>query len=248
MGENFLSGRNSTSGSDAPRGARDAPFSLIGRTDSHRPLTGLGRRFADLRVRPKLMVLHNLFFLVLTIFIYFTLAPFAENQLRAAQAREIDLILDSLRHLTPEHGEQQLRPYDLETGSGADFGLPPAAYSYLIQHPDGIWRQTSTSEHVFKRISDSERFYRITLPLAFYSDLLLSVKKAVLSVLVIVYILAVISLELADPAALRLSAPPPDAGGRRRLARRRSHGRNHRRGAHSRRRNRPDHALAQRRR
>lgn len=196
MGENFLSGRNSTSGSDAPRGARDAPFSLIGRTDSHRPLTGLGRRFADLRVRPKLMVLHNLFFLVLTIFIYFTLAPFAENQLRAAQAREIDLILDSLRHLTPEHGEQQLRPYDLETGSGADFGLPPAAYSYLIQHPDGIWRQTSTSEHVFKRISDSERFYRITLPLAFYSDLLLSVKKAVLSVLVIVYILAVISLEL----------------------------------------------------
>jgi len=191
-----LSGRNSTSGSDAPRGARDAPFSLIGRTDFHRPLTGLGRHFADLRVRPKLMLLHNLFFLVLTVFIYLTLAPFAEHQLRAAQAREVDLILDSFRHLSAEHGEQPLRPYDFQTGSGADFGLPPAAFSYFIQNPEGIWRQTATSEHVFKRIPDSERFYRITLPLAFYSDLLLSAKKAVLSVLIVVYILAVLLLEL----------------------------------------------------
>jgi two-component system NtrC family sensor kinase len=124
------------------------------------------------------------------------LAPFAEHQLKVAQAREIDLILDSFSHLTPEQGAPQLQAYDLQTGSGADFGLPPAAYSYFIQRPDGIWRQTATSEHIFKRISDSERFYRITLPLAFYSDLLLSAKRAVLSVLIIVYLLAVLLLEL----------------------------------------------------
>ena len=191
-----MSDRNSISGSDAARRSRDAPFSVISRTDYHRPLTGIGRRFADLRVRPKLMVLHNAFFLVLTIFVYFTLASSVEYRLRVAQAREVDLILDSFRHLTPEHGEQQLRAYDLTTGSGEELGLTPEASAFFERHPDGLWRYTATSEHLFKRIPDSKRFYRITLPLAFYSDLLLSAKKAVLSVLIVVYVLAVLLLEL----------------------------------------------------
>lgn len=191
-----MSDRNPTSGNDASRRSRDAQFSLLGRTDYHRPHTGIGRRFADLRVRPKLMVLHNVFFLVLTIFVYFILAPSVEYRLRAAQARELDLVLDSFHHLTPEHGEQQLRAYDLQTGSGEEFGLAPEVSSYFDRHPEGLWRYTATSEHVFKRIPDSKRFYRITLPLAFYSNLLLSAKKAVLSVLIIIYILAVLLLEL----------------------------------------------------
>ena len=126
-----MSDRNSTSILDASRPVRDAPFSLVRRTDFHRPLTGLGRRFADLRVRPKLMVLHNAFFLVLTAFIYLTLEPSVERQLQLAQSREVDLILDSFRHLTPEHGEQQLRAYDLQTGTNEEFGLPPEAAAYL---------------------------------------------------------------------------------------------------------------------
>jgi len=59
------------------------------------------------------MVLHNLFFLLLTASVYFTLAPFVENRLQQAQARETSLILDSFRHMTPEHGEELLRDYDL---------------------------------------------------------------------------------------------------------------------------------------
>jgi signal transduction histidine kinase len=35
----------------------------------------LSRRFGDLKVRPKLMVLHNLFFLMLTVAVYFALIP-----------------------------------------------------------------------------------------------------------------------------------------------------------------------------
>ena len=51
-------------------------------TAGHR---GLGRRFADLKVRPKLMVLHNLFFVILAVTIYFALyreiPPRAQNSL-----------------------------------------------------------------------------------------------------------------------------------------------------------------------
>jgi signal transduction histidine kinase len=158
---------------------------------------GLGRRFGDLRVRYKLMVLHNLFFLVLTTSVYFALAPLIENRLQQAQARETSLILDSFRHMTPEHGEDLLRAYDLRTGSADDFGLPSSALSAFGRDPKAIWRLTPSSEHIYKRIPDSEHFYQITLPTAFYSGSLLSAKKAVLSVLALIYILAVLFLELA---------------------------------------------------
>ncbi len=158
---------------------------------------GLGRRFGDLRVRHKMMVLHNLFFILLTASVYLTLAPFVANRLQQAQVRETSLILDSFRHMTPEHGEELLRGYDLRTGSADDFGLPAAALSRFLQDPTAIWRLSPTSENVYKRIPDSERFYRITLPASFYSEALLSAKKAVLSVLAVIYILAVLFLELA---------------------------------------------------
>jgi signal transduction histidine kinase len=156
---------------------------------------GLGRRFGDLRVRYKFMLLHNLFFLLLTTSVYLALAPFIENRLAQAQERETSLILDSFRHLTPEQGEELLRNYDLRTGSADDFGLSPAALSNFRRNPTAIWRPSLSREHIYKGIPDSQLFYRITLPIAFYSDSLLSAKKVVLSVLAVIYILAVLFLE-----------------------------------------------------
>lgn len=52
---------------------------------AHRRSRGLGQRFGDLKVRPKLMVLHNLFFVILAVTIYFALyreiPPRAQNSL-----------------------------------------------------------------------------------------------------------------------------------------------------------------------
>ncbi len=49
----------------------------------------LTRFFGNLKVRPKLMVLHNLFFLVLTCAAYFSLIPLFEKLVADARAREI---------------------------------------------------------------------------------------------------------------------------------------------------------------
>lgn len=46
---------------------------------SNRKIATVGRVFGNLKVRPKLMVLHNLFFLVLTTTAYFTLIPLYEQ-------------------------------------------------------------------------------------------------------------------------------------------------------------------------
>lgn len=53
----------------------------------------LTRFFGNLKVRPKLMVLHNLFFLVLTCAAYFSLIPLFEKLVADARAREISITL-----------------------------------------------------------------------------------------------------------------------------------------------------------
>ena len=55
---------------------------------SRRNPHALVRTFGDLRVRPKLIVLHNLFFLVLTCAAYFSLIPLFDQQVRDARQRE----------------------------------------------------------------------------------------------------------------------------------------------------------------
>lgn len=61
----------------------------------------IARIFGDLKVRPKLMVLHNLFFLVLACATYFTLIPLYEKQVADAQSREVQ-ILNRTRAAAPQ--------------------------------------------------------------------------------------------------------------------------------------------------
>ena len=57
----------------------------------NRKKLGLAVIFGNLKVRPKLMVLHNLFFLVLTCAVYFSLIPLFERLVADARAREVTI-------------------------------------------------------------------------------------------------------------------------------------------------------------
>jgi signal transduction histidine kinase len=59
---------------------------------SSRKKFGLGRAFGNLKIRPKLIVLHNLFFLVLTCGVYFSLIPLFEKIEADARAREVSIL------------------------------------------------------------------------------------------------------------------------------------------------------------
>lgn len=162
-----------------------------------RPLKGFSRRFGDLRVRPKLMVLHNLFFLVLTLGVYFSIVPLVESRLSAARAREISLIWNTFSAVTPDTGEHELRFYELTADSGDALGLPREAQQWMRDYPGRIWQREAVSEHIYKLVPGSaNRFYRLRLPLAFYDGLLMSARLALFAALGVVYVLAVLLLEL----------------------------------------------------
>lgn len=165
------------------------------------------------------MLLHNLFFLFLTLAIYFTLMPLVENRVVAAKTREITLIWNTFANVTPDNGEVELRVYELKTGAGDELGLPQQAQEWMRRYPGRIWRGDEASSYLYKLIPGSDRFYRLTLPIEFYEQLEASVRFAVFTVLGICYVLAVLLLELVimpkhvyQPLRLLLSA---DAATRR---------------------------------
>lgn len=81
----------------------------------------LARSFGDLKIRPKLMVLHNLFFLVLTCAAYFSLIPQFERQVADARSREVAI----LQHAQSNGAPQQIR---------IDLNLSEQAYT------EAVWR------------------------------------------------------------------------------------------------------------
>ena len=61
----------------------------------------VGRFFGDLTVRPKLMILHNLFFLVLTCAVYLSLVPLFQKEVDVARDRELALVRSVLNSAHP---------------------------------------------------------------------------------------------------------------------------------------------------
>src|ERR1035438_2445744 len=69
---------------------------------------GVARLFGNLKVRPKLMVLHNLFFLVLTCAAYFSLIPLYEQLVADSHAREVTVLEQGAR--TPAAVQPEAQP------------------------------------------------------------------------------------------------------------------------------------------
>jgi signal transduction histidine kinase len=160
-----------------------------------RPLTGVSRRFGDLRVRPKLMVLHNSFFLLLACAVYFTVIDVVETRLRQAQEREMTLILNAFSTLLPETGDEMvLRAYGLRQGTAAEFGLPEEAQQWMQRYPGRVWR--APGDHIYKLIPGTQRYYRLTLPVRFYESVVAGVQLGLFAALGVLYVLAVLVLEL----------------------------------------------------
>jgi signal transduction histidine kinase len=68
----------------------------------------LGLSFGNLRIRTKLIVLHNLFFLVLTIGVYFSLIPLFEKVVADARAREVSMLRPGRTRLAQQSYEDTL--------------------------------------------------------------------------------------------------------------------------------------------
>ncbi len=168
------------------------------------------------------MVLHNAMFLLLGAAVYLAVVGPVATRIDQARGREIALILNSFSTYEPDSTTFDVKQYDLTAGSAADFGLAPEAEAWMRRYSGRIWQREPAAEHAYKYVASTGRFYRVTLPMAFYSELLGSVKQAVFAGMAVVYVLIVLVLELVvlprflyQPMGLMLAADAATRAGDR---------------------------------
>ena len=81
------------------------------------PTSGLGRTFDNLHIRPKLIVLHNLFFFLLGVSVYFAVIPPFERRVATAKTIEISLITEILATDRPLLRLPKIASYDYREGT-----------------------------------------------------------------------------------------------------------------------------------
>ena len=151
--------------------------------------------FGDLRVRPKLMVLHNLFFLVLTCSVYFSVIPLVESRIMAARDREISLV----KQMFLDGRRMPLLPnefYQYREGSAEELQIPDSLRGRLDASPGRIIQTPNRPNWLYLKQADTETYRRLQLPSGFYDDAIAMAKIVLLLALGVIYVLAVLSLEL----------------------------------------------------
>ena len=177
------------------------------------PASGLGRTFGNLHIRPKLIVLHNLFFLVLSVSVYLALIPAFERRVATAKTIEISLITEIFAADRPLLRLPKIATYDYREGSARELQLPPEIQSWLDAHPGEVWQNTPNSDILYRKDPKTSLYRRITLPNLVYDDVVERAKVTLLIVLGVLYVFAVALLEFVimphyvyEPIQLMLSA------------------------------------------
>ncbi|MCX6594007.1 MAG: ATP-binding protein [Acidobacteria bacterium] len=155
----------------------------------------VGRLFGDLKIRPKLMVLHNLFFLLLGASVYFSLIPLFQQRVATAKAREVSLLTKLFLQDRVVFQVPGMELYDYREGSGAALGIPPKILNWLELHPGQVYNDDA-QDALFRLVPGSGLFRRVSVPNLFYDAVVQRAKITIFLVLGILYVLAVAVLEL----------------------------------------------------
>lgn len=163
--------------------------------DPLRAPKNLGRLFGDLKVRPKLIVLHNLFFLILTCAVYFSLIPLFEDRVGSAKNREDSLLVQVFSDDRPLPKIRETEIYDFQEGSAEQLQIPVEIHSWLDANPGLIWRSEERSELAYRKLPTNGLYRRLRLPDRMYAETIDRAQRTLFIVLGAIYILAVMALE-----------------------------------------------------
>jgi signal transduction histidine kinase len=151
--------------------------------------------FGNLRLRPKLLLLHNLFFLVLALAVYFSVIPLFEKRVASAKQREFTLLGQLFADDRYLPALQMMGIYHYRQGDAASLAMPKEAESFLAEHPADIYVAPSISDSIFKRSPIAGLYRSITIPEVYYDGLVTRAKYTLFIVLAILYLLAIMLLE-----------------------------------------------------
>lgn len=162
-----------------------------------RRIRQIRRAFDDLKVRPKLVLLHNLFFLVLTVSVYFSVIPVFEQKIASARERELVMMAQIFRAELPmsvERGEpDSLDLYNYREGLARDLGLSPEGQAYLRRFPRHTWQQGKDT--LFRMGQDPGEYRRVSLSPTFYEEAVQRARTVLFLVLGAIYVLSILALE-----------------------------------------------------
>ncbi len=137
------------------------------------------------------MVLHNLFFVLLTATIYFSLVPFIEQRINAARAREEAILIRAfMQGRVPAE-------YPLMGGTAQELQMPAEAQGFLVDYPLAAYRHHQEArEFLFRRLPEAGRYERVEFPSEVYDSFTRRVRLTLFFVLGVIYLLSVLGLEL----------------------------------------------------
>lgn len=166
------------------------------RSNCVKPPRALVRNFGGLKVRYKLVVLHNLFFFVLAAAVYFSVIPIFKEHIAAAHDRELRMVSQIFAAELPlsvADEKSELAFYDFRRGSAASLGLAPEGVAYLAAHPNATWQQGRDT--LFRRAHDGIRYRRVNLSPEFYEKALRQARLSLFVVLGAIYCLSIVVME-----------------------------------------------------
>jgi signal transduction histidine kinase len=158
--------------------------------------TSLDTPFGDLKVRLKLVVLHNFFFFVLTLAVYFTLIPIIRQRIKGARIREAHLVTQLFSEDRPLPSLAVIDLYDYREGTADDLSVPFDVREWLHQHPGQIFGDAAMEDFLYRKVPATGMFRRLRVPHAYYQSAVSLARWALFGVLGIIYVLAVLMLEL----------------------------------------------------
>ena len=169
------------------------------RPNSHKPakrLTWFTRHFGGLKVRYKLMVLHNFFFFVLAVSVYLSVIPVFAEHISAARQRELQMISQIFGAELPLKGGQEsseLSVYNLRRGTAAQLTLSPEGELFMTAHPSETWQQGRDT--LFRRGGLPGQYRRVSLSAEFYEKALRQARFSLFVVLGTIYLLTIVVME-----------------------------------------------------
>jgi signal transduction histidine kinase len=159
------------------------------------PLRGLGKLFGDLKVRPKLMILHNLFFLALAAAVYLSVIPPFQRRMATAEARETALATAIFARGSPPRGLRDIGIYEYEEGQAGALGVPVDVRRWLQAHPGEIWKDAARPDYFYGLDPQTGEYRKARMPHAFYQAAMSHARWALLAALALIYAMAVLLLE-----------------------------------------------------
>lgn len=160
------------------------------------PPTSIWRAFGELKVRPKLVLLHNLFFAVLAVSVYFAVIPVFSRHIDNARDRELFMARQIFGAKLPVNDpgtEAGLKMYQFREGTWTQLSLSAEGQTFLREHPDAVWQQGPDT--LFRVGAHPGSFQRIHLSPESYRRALRQARFSLFIVLGVIYILAVAVME-----------------------------------------------------